>query len=145
MVGMGVSSVPIPISPLQRDSPTVEMKADASGVHGWGGHSTRGEHCQSKWWGREIRLHINRKEVLAAHRSLECMMLKGDFVHMSLDNKTAVSFINRMGGTRSKGLCSDALKLWHMVLKKKGWIKAVWVPRELNQLSDMLSKSPLNT
>ena len=132
-------------APLQRDSPNVEMMADASGLHGWGGHSSRGEHCQGTWSAMERKFHINRKEILAAHQALRNMMRQGEHVHRSLDNQTAVSFINRMGGTRSRPLCMEAIQLWETVLDRQGWVKAVWVPREKNQLSDMLSKTQMNT
>ena len=135
---------PFQSAPLQRGSPTVEMMADASGIHGWGGHSSRGEFCQGEWSAQELRFHINRKEIKAAHQALRSMMLLGEYVHLSLDNQTAVAFINRMGGTRSIPLCADAIRLWQTVLEKRGWVKAVWVPREENQLSDMLSKTKLN-
>ena len=92
---------PFQSAPLQRGSPTVEMMADASGIHGWGGHSSRGEFCQGEWSAQELRFHINRKEIKAAHQALRSMMLLGEYVHLSLDNQTAVAFINRMGGTRS--------------------------------------------
>ena len=66
-------------------------------------------------------------------------------VQLGLDNMTAVSFINRMGGTRSKPLCLAAMYLWETVLSRGGWLKAVWVPQEENRLSDLLSKSALQT
>ena len=87
-------------APLSRGCYTVEMKADASGSHGWGGHSSRGEFSQDVWSTREQSVHINRKEIWSGHYSLREMMQQGDYVLLSLDSKTAVSFINRMGGTR---------------------------------------------
>ena len=82
---------------------------------------------------------------MAGHRTVQRLMHQGDHVQLGLDNMTAVSFINRMGGTRSKPLCLAAMDLWDTVLSRNGWVKAVWVPREENQLSDLLSKSALQT
>merc|ERR1711954_520267 len=73
------------------------------------------------------------------------MMQDGDTITMKLDNRTAAAFINRMGGTRSRKLCGAALELWNVVLRKNGWIKANWLPREENQLADMLSKAAIDT
>ena len=73
------------------------------------------------------------------------MMHQGDYVHLSLDNMTAVSFINRQGGTRSLPLCMAAMDLWQTVLARNGWVRATWVPRDENQLSDLLSKTALQT
>ena len=50
-----------------------------------------------------------------------------------------------MGGTRSRSLCSAALDLWDMVLLRQGWVRVTWVPRDGNQLSNLLSKSALQT
>ena len=132
-------------APLRRGSWTVDIMADASGNYGWGGHSSRGEHCQGEWFGQECHFHINKKEIIAGHKAIQGMMHKVDLVQLHLDNMTAVAFINRMGGTRSSPLCQAAMSLWHTVLSKQGWVKATWVPREGNQLSDLLSKSALQT
>ena len=50
----------------------------------------------------------------------------------------AVDFVNRQGDKRSRILCAAALKLWWMVLDKGGWIRAHWVPRDLNKQADFL-------
>ena len=132
-------------APLKRGSFTMNIKADAAGNFGWGGHSSRGEFCQGEWLPKEIPWHINKKELESAYRSLDCMMQEGDFVNMFLDSRTAVAFINKMGGTRSSVLCNTALDLWKLVLERKGWIRANWLPREMNQVADMLSKSAIDT
>ena len=132
-------------APMTRGQCTVVLKADASGNFGWGGHSSRGQFCQGQWKGRDRTAHINKKEIMAGHRTVQHLMRQGDYVQLGLDNMTAVSFINRMGGTRSKPLCLAAMYLWETVLSRGGWLKAVWVPREENQLSDLLSKSALQT
>ena len=132
-------------APLRRSSSLVQMSADASGLAGWGGHSSRGQFCQGAWIGKELSWHINLKELVAAKRSIEFMMQDGDTITMNLDNRTAAAFINRMGGTRSRKLCGAALELWNVVLRRNGWIKANWLPREENQLADMLSKAAIDT
>ena len=132
-------------APLRRDIPSVQMSADASGLVGWGGHSSRGQFCQGNWLGQEKVWHINQKELVAAKRSVINMMEEGDTILMNLDSRTAAAFINRMGGTRSRSLCKTALDLWRIVLDRQGWIKANWLPREENQLADLLSKEAIDT
>ena len=132
-------------APLRRGSFSVNMKTDASGNYGWGGHSSRGEFCQGEWKQEEQNWHINKKELEAAYRSLENMMQMGDYVNLFLDSRTSVAFVNRQGGTRSSALCRTALDLWELVLARDGWVKANWLPRELNQVADMLSKSAIDT
>ena len=84
-------------------------------------------------------------EILAAQFSLETLMKDGDIVNLHMDSQVAVAFVNRMGGTRSRIICVAALDLWRMVLSRKGWVKANWVPHEDNEQADMLSKSSLKT
>ena len=114
------------------------------GHHGVGGHSSRG-FAQGPWVGKEKVWHINAKELVTGRKCLEPMMLHGDYVHLRMDSKTAVAFINRQGGTRSRPLCCLVLELWGLVLSRGGWIRASWVPRDSNQMADMLSKQSLET
>ena len=122
---------------------TLEVWTDASGLVGWGGHSSRGQQVQGRWEEEQMGWHINLKEILAAKLSLDGLMEEGDTVALHMDSTTAVSFVNRMGGTRSRLLCSAAKSLWDLVLARKGWIRAHWVPRERNEQADLLSKFSL--
>ena len=72
-------------------------------------------------------------------------MTKGDHVLLEMDSTVAVSFINRMGGTRSATLRDKAIEIWELVLSKQGWLTARWIPREMNQVADLLSKEHLLT
>lgn len=132
-------------SPMDRGSFTVAMATDASGNIGWGGHSSRGSFAQGIWTGPELEWHINAKELVAAHRSLRQLMMVEDYVNLSVDSRTAAAFINRQGGTRSRVLSNQAIKLWNFVLGMGGWIRAHWIPREQNEMADMLSKSNIMT
>ena len=76
----------------------------------------------------QLPWHINLKEILVAHFSLENLMKDKDIINLHMDSKVAVSFVNRKGGTRSRTLCTAALDLFKLVLSKKGWVKAYWVP-----------------
>ena len=109
-----------------------------------GGHSAR-DFRQGKWRGVEKEWHINTKELVAGKRCVEAMMETGDYIHLGMDSKTAVAFCNRQGGTRSKILNSVASQLWDHVLRMGGWLRATWLPRDCNQISDMLSKENLLT
>lgn len=128
-------------APLDRGSFTVDMSTDASGSYGWGGVSSRGSFAQGTWSNPELQWHINLQEMVAVERSLKELMLVGDYVNLAVDSRTTAAFINRQGGTRSKVLCSKAKQLWSLVLSLGGWVKAHWIPREENELADMLSKS----
>ena len=129
-------------SPLSRGQYSLTLRTDASGLWGWGGHSDRGA-TQGTWVGSEASWHVNMKELEAGRRSLEEQMIKGDHVLLEMDSAVAVAFINRMGGTRSAPLRDKALQLWQMVLERQGWVTARWLPREQNQVADLLSKESL--
>ena len=126
-------------APLRRGSFDLDLVTDASGRWGWGGHSHRG-FAQGPWEGKETSWHINMKELIAGRKCLGKMMKQGDYVQLSMDSKPAVAFVNRQGGTRSRILCAAALELWNFVISKGGWL-----PRDENQISDMLSKGSLDT
>ena len=72
-------------------------------------------------------------------------MKDGEHILLEMDSTVAVSFINKMGGTRSAPLRDKAIEIWNLVLEKKGWITARWIPREQNQMADLLSKESLQT
>ena len=68
--------------------------------------------------GQELPCHINLKEILAAQFNLETLMKNGDIVNHHMDNRVAVSFVNKMGGTRSRVLCTAVIDLWKLVLSR---------------------------
>ena len=131
-------------SPLRRPPVTLALSTDASGEFGWGGHNAT-DFVQGRWSREDLATHINLKELRAAHYTIEHFMSKGDHVHLTMDSSCAVAYVNKMGGTRSSYLCKEALAIWDLVLARKGWISAYWVPREENEASDLLSKSPIQT
>ena len=131
-------------SSLSRQPCDLTIRTDASGLWGWGGHSSRGI-TQQQWKGREVSRHINWKEMEAARGCLQDKMKDGEHILLEMESTVAVSFINKMGGTRSAPLRDKAIEIWNLVLEKKGWITARWIPREQNQMADLLSKESLQT
>ena len=133
------------VAPLRRGPYTMTLATDASGLWGWGGHSPSRGFLQAPWRKEEVPWHINTKELVAAKNCLEAMVQPGDHVHLSMDSKTAVAFVNRQGGTRSTILCQVALQLWEALVRRQAWVTATWLPRDENQIADMLSKESLLT
>ena len=129
-------------TPLRTHPANLTLRSDASGDFGWGGHDPT-HFVQGEWGPKELEYHVNFKELRAGHYTVEHFMREGDHIHLNMDSSTAVAFINRMGGTRSRILCTEALAIWELVLSRKGWLTAFWIPREHNESSDLLSKSPL--
>ncbi|KAI9550772.1 hypothetical protein GHT06_004559 [Daphnia sinensis] len=67
------------------------------------------------WTSSELDMHINSLELLPALKALECFTssVRDCSVVIEVDNTTAVSYINKLGGCKSKSLCSIALRIAH--------------------------------
>ena len=64
-------------------------------------------------------------------------MLPGKKIHimMEIDNTTAVSYINNMGGT--KKLCNDITReIWEWCFQKEIWLSARHLPGHQNTTAD---------
>ena len=61
-------------------------------------------------------------------------------VHLRMDNRTAVAYLLRMGGTRSPALLSIAQELWEYALNKQITLTAEYLPGELNHEADWESR-----
>ena len=72
---------------------------------GWGVHLLEIS-IEGHWKELEALNHINYLTVEAAFLALRAFLplIKGSHVQFGLDNRTAVAYINRLGGTRSQHL-----------------------------------------
>lgn len=61
-------------------------------------------------------------------------------VHFRADNTTAVSHINKMGGTHSRKLIGIAKEIWEFCFERKILISAEYLPGKLNVQADQLSR-----
>lgn len=79
---------------------------------GWGAHCN-GEGACGFWKESKKSLHINYFELTAAFIALRCFdsNLHGVQVLLRVDNTTAISYINRMGGVQYPGLVTRAREL----------------------------------
>ena len=127
-------------SPLQAPRlAKLNIKTDASGDAGWGGHSRRGW-TQARWERKERHKHINWKEMEAAKKCIAEQMKSREHVQIEMDSLTSTCIINSMARSTSATLRQKALEIWEVVLKNQGWLTAKWIPREKNQVADFLSK-----
>ena len=124
--------------------PSIRLSSDAC-LSGWGAV------CQEiktggPWSGEEIGLHINNLELLAALKALECFAssLSDCTVEIKVDNTTAVSYINKLGGCRSRDLCCVSLRIADFCEKRNIHLIAFFVPGILNFLADAESRRPLS-
>ncbi len=126
--------------PLEQVSRHVVVTTDASST-GWGA-TCNGQAASGLWTGPRLLWHINCLDLLAVHLALRQFrpLLLGKHVLVRTDNTAAVSYINRMGGIRSRRMSQLArhLLLWsHTRLKS---LRAVHIPGVLNRAADALSR-----
>ena len=83
---------------------------------------------------------MDRAAAKMAHKPPGAGGSKTFTVHQHMDSRVAMAFLNRLGGKRSRILCAAALDFWKEILANKGWIRASWLSRELNEQADLFSK-----
>ena len=126
--------------PIKTPSIDLTVYSDAS-LEGWGGtdlHST----VDGRWSVSELALHINTLELHAAKLCLFSLAagLSNLHIRILLDNTTAISYINHMGGTHSQ-ICNDVTSLIWSWCKDKGiWLSAAHIPGHENFIADYKSR-----
>ena len=124
--------------------PDIHLTSDASGL-GWGA-SDGVTHIGGRWNTAEaIRAagnEINYLEMLAAFFALKafCRDMHNKHVKLSVDNTTAVAYINHMGGSKSHA-CNELAKLiWDWCIHKNIWVSVVHLPGVQNTIADRQSR-----
>ena len=67
--------------------------------------------------------------------------LRGKVVKVECDNSSAVTYINKQGGTRSWTLCQEAMTLYEWAFNHQVMLQAVHRPGVNNELADYLSRN----
>lgn len=119
----------------------LEIYSDASKT-GWGavceGSTTRG------FWGeKEIDYHINYLELLAAFYAVKCFASNESNINILLriDNKTAIAYINKMGGVRFENLNKLTRNIWLWCEHRSIFLRASFIPSKKNAVADFESRS----
>lgn len=120
--------------------PDLIVETDAS-MQGWGA-VCKGVRTGGPWSQIEQEHHINYLELLAAMFAVKAFAKSQEnmHIHLRMDNRTAVSYVNRMGGTRSPTLSGLAIQLWQWCLKKNLSLSAEYLPGPDNCVVDEESK-----
>ena len=133
----------LPFSPPQH---TLVITTDAS-REGWGGHlslGTRNLLFSGLWSLHEHRTHhINLLELWAVKLTLcrVASLVRGQVLRIECDNTTAVSYLNKQGGTRSRILCLEACEIHEWLISHEVTIEAIHRPGVDNHLADFLSRN----
>ena len=132
-------------SPIREPQADLEIWSDANLERG-GSHSSRGDFTQRKWSQAELATepHINLLELRAARESL-VLASPGDHVRLHMDNKVALYYLQKQGGTRSSRLCQEACQLWKESIQRKIFLLTPhWLATSDNISADFLSRNDLN-
>lgn len=119
---------------------SLEVFTDASRT-GWGAYCN-GNRINGGWKDVELSFHINYLELLAVFMGLKC------FVHetsncailLRVDNTTAISYINRMGGIQFPHLHDLAKTIWQWCEKRNIWLFASYINTKDNVEADEESR-----
>lgn len=121
-------------------SPSSILTTDASKT-GWGAH-WEDIQLAGSWTPTIAKHHINLLELWTIHLALRSLRrrLKGQTVTVRCDNMSVVSYINKQGGTRSRSLCLQTIKLLKWCQSFQIELQAEHLPGADNVLADALSR-----
>ena len=121
--------------------PDFEIFSDAS-LTGWGA-VCNGITARGPWTLQDKDKHINELELLGAFFVIQAFAAKqaGMAIRIFLDNSTAVSYVNKCGGTRSVALTATAKAISTWCEERKISLEAVHLAGELNTIVDRESRS----
>jgi hypothetical protein len=91
----------------------------------------------------EKNLHINALEMKAAVIAIRSLTRTKEniHVHLKMDNVTAVTYLNKMGGTKSCTLNTITKEIWEYCLSKKIILTAEYLPGCQNSIADWESRN----
>lgn len=108
---------------------------------GWGAFS-HGEKVHGFWSVEERKCHINFLELLSIFFALEIFTkdISDCDILLRVDNTTAISYVNRMGGIKFPPLNSVSKRIWQLCERKNIWIFASYIQSEENVEADKESR-----
>ncbi|KZR98487.1 Uncharacterized protein APZ42_006074, partial [Daphnia magna] len=127
------------------DNPDLVIFSDSS-LHGWGAICD-GSRSRGPWTAADKHRHINELELLTAYFSLQAFANSSDIIsiHLFLDNSTAVSYINKCGGTRSRALSNIGAQIIQWCEARNISILASHLPGNCNIIADEKLRTALDS
>ena len=109
-----------------------EIFSDAS-LTGWGA-TCNGKSARGLWSLGEQKLHINLLELKAAFLALKCFAANDSNcqILLRIDNITAITYINKMGGIKFTHLNDTARSIWDWCIERNVWIFSEYVASKEN-------------
>ena len=135
-----IGNISLASKSIVKSHPSYIIKSDASTL-GWGA-VLDSQAIGGRWTVSESSSHINYLELLAAFFALKafCLNCQRCTVQLQLDNSTAVTYINNMGGTKSLVLNELTIQMWEWSIKHSIWISAVHIAGASNHEADKKSR-----
>jgi len=135
-----INNIDESFSNISKPDPDLIVYTDAS-LTGWG---ITNEIISSRgfWHSSEIK-HINVLELKAIYIAIKTYHVKNKIKHMKImcDNTTAISYLNNMGGTKSKACNKVAYKIWTFAIDNNLWLSAAHIPGKDNVEADIQSRN----
>lgn len=127
-------------SPIRKNNYVLEIFSDAS-TTGWG-VACGGQRANGNWSDRELTLHINMLELIAAYYGLKIFTgdIKNCDILLRIDNTTAICYINRMGGVQHPHLNELARNIWQWCESRNIYIFASYISSRDNITADRESR-----
>ena len=128
--------------PLNLEPPEIIIQSDAATSGGWSA-STKDLSTGGTWTKEERKLHINILELMAVELAVKTFTRnrKVSSIHLQIDNTVALSYLMKMGGTKSWELTKISKRIWHYLLDKEITLTAEWIPTQLNIVADWESRN----
>ncbi|XP_048259405.1 uncharacterized protein LOC125384396 [Haliotis rufescens] len=126
--------------PISAIHPDLILQTDATNL-GWGAVCNQ-DRTGGRWSLEESKFHINALELKAVLLALQCFCKSqsGMSLLVQVDNRTAVSYVNRQGGTKSHVLDTIAKEIWDFCLQRKITLEAQYLPGKENIIADWESR-----
>jgi len=126
--------------PLTFPEISVEMTTDASNL-GYGA-TCQNKQTQGRWKKEEKSMHINCLELLAIQYALQSFQseVNGKHVKILCDNTCAVSYVNKMGGSKSPECNKIAKEIWLWCRDNNVWVTISHIPGNMNVQADAKSR-----
>lgn len=117
-----------------------EVYSDAS-TTGWGA-ACNDETASGQWSHMERQCHINYLELLAAFIALKIFArdLSDCQILLRIDNSTAISYINRMGGIQYPHLTQISREIWDWCERRGLFVFASYIKSTDNTIADYESR-----
>lgn len=126
--------------PLETSNFVLEIFTDASRT-GWGAYCNNNR-VNGGWKDIELDFHINYLELLAVFLGLKCFAREHSncSILLRVDNTTALSYINRMGGIQFPHLTDLTRTIWQWCEKRNIWLFASYINTTDNIEADQESR-----